>query len=72
MLNNGRIGKVIGVNPIDGSYQIMTADNKSLRVKAGDIEKAASQKDSKYQESGVDSDNSSMLAIKDTPFDLDK
>jgi hypothetical protein len=72
LLNSGRLGKVVGVNPIDGTYQIMTSDNKSLRVKSGDIEKIAAQKSANYQESGVDLENSSELSIKDTPFDIDK
>lgn len=50
----------------------MTGDNKSLRVKAADIEKQVAQKGTNYQESGVDLENSSELSIKDTPFDLDK
>ncbi len=70
ILNDGRAGKVVGVNPIDGTYQIITADNRSLRVKAKDIEKIISAKDSKYQESGIDSQDPSLLSIKDTPFDI--
>jgi hypothetical protein len=72
ILNDGRAGKIVGVNPIDGSYQVMTADNKNLRLKADDIEKISPNKDSKYQMSGPDQENPSDLSIKDTPFDLDQ
>jgi hypothetical protein len=72
MLADGRSAKVVGVNPIDGSYQVITADNKSLRLKADDIDRIASNKDSKYQESGVDREDSNKLSIKDTPFDIEQ
>ena len=72
ILADGRAGKVIVVNPIDGSYQVITADNKSLKVKSTDIDKIAAKKDSNYQTAGVDRDNQSNLAIKDTPFDIEK
>ena len=72
MLNDGRSGKIVGVNPITGSYQVMTSDNRSLNLKADDIEKIAPNKDFKYQFSGVDPEDSTSLAIKGTPFDTDK
>ena len=50
----------------------MTSDNKTIRVKATDIEKLEKSKDSDYQISGVDSENDTKLSIKDTPFDLDQ
>ena len=71
MLVDGRSAKVVGVNPIDGSYQVITADNKNLRLKSDDIDKIASNKDSKYQQAGIDLDDSTSLSIKDTPFDIE-
>jgi hypothetical protein len=70
LLNDGRTGKIVGVNPIDGTYQVMTADNRSIRLKSKDIDKLSSTKGSGYQESGVDKEDPNVLAIKDTPFDL--
>lgn len=72
MLKNGKSGTVIGVDPIRGSYQVMTSDNRSVRVKADDIEKTEKPKDYSYQESGVNKDTQSELMIKDTPFDVDQ
>ena len=50
----------------------MTSDNRSVRVKADDIEKTEKPKDYSYQESGVNKDAQSELMIKDTPFDVDQ
>lgn len=72
MLKNGKSSTVIGVDPILGSYQVMTSDNRSVRVKADDIDKLEKPKDHKYQESGVNKDTQSELMIKDTPFDVDQ
>lgn len=70
LLNDGRSAKIVGVNPIDGTYQVMTADNRAIRLKSSDIDKQVSVKGSNYQKSGVDSQDPTSLAIKDTPFDL--
>jgi hypothetical protein len=72
MLKDGRSGRVIGVNPITGSYQIMTSDSRSIQVKADDIEKTEKPKDADYQVSGPKSDAQLELSIKDTPFNLDQ
>jgi len=72
MLKNGKSGRVIGVDPIRGSYQVMTSDNKSVRVKADEIEKTDKPKDSKYQKSGINKDVQTELMIKDTPFNVDQ
>ena len=50
----------------------MTTDNRSVRVKAADIEKLDKLKDAEYQASGVNPDNQRELSIKDTPFNLDQ
>lgn len=71
-LKDGRSGRVIGIDPINGEYQIMTTDNRAIKVKSSDIEKLEKPKDSEYQESGVSNDDSKKLAIKDTPFNLDQ
>ncbi len=72
VLKDGRSARVVGVDPVSGTYQIITADNRSLRVDTGEIEKAEIGKDSKYQESGPDKMSPRNLTIKDTPFDIDK
>jgi hypothetical protein len=63
---------VIGVDPINGTYQVMTADNRSVKVKATDIDKLEKPKDNAYQESGPNRENQSELSIKDTPFGLNQ
>ena len=72
MLKNGKSGTVIGVDPIRGSYQVMTSDNRSVRVNSDEIEKIEKPRDHNYQESGVNKDAQSELMIKDTPFNLDQ
>lgn len=72
MLKNGKSGRIIGVDPIRGSYQVMTSNNRSVRVKADEIESLEKPKDSKYQQSGINKDAQTELMIKDTPFDLDQ
>jgi hypothetical protein len=72
MLKDGRSGRVIGVNPITGSYQVMTSDSRSVQVKSEDIEKLEQAKDSDYQTSGPRKDSQLELSIKDTPFNLDQ
>lgn len=71
-LKDGRSGKVIGIDPVSGIYQVMTLDNRFAKVKAADIEKLEQPKDSNYQESGVSQEDNSKLSIKDTPFDVDQ
>ena len=71
-LQDGRSGRVIGVDPINGTYQVMTADNRSVKVKATDIDKLEKPKDNAYQESGPNRENQSELSIKDTPFGLNQ
>lgn len=72
MLQDGRSGRVIGVDPINGTYQVITADNRSVKVKAADIDKLEKPKDDQYQTSGPKSDNETELTIKDTPFNVDQ
>jgi hypothetical protein len=72
MLKNGKSGRIIGVDPIRGSYQVMTSNNRSVRVKADEIESLEKPKDSKYQQSGINKYAQTELMIKDTPFDLDQ
>jgi len=72
VLNDGRSGRIVGTDPINGVYQIMTADNKMLRVKGADIEKLEKPKDTDYQLSGVSQSDDKKLSIQDTPFDLDQ
>ena len=49
----------------------MTTDNKQIKVKSHNIEKVVKPKYQGYQESGVDLENDSRLAIQGTPFELD-
>ncbi len=63
---------MIGVDPVSGTYQVITANNQSLRLGSDEIDRAEKTMDSKYQESGPDKDNQSQLTIKDTPFNVDK
>ena len=72
VLNDGRSARIVGTDPINGVYQLMTADNKMLRVKGSDIEKLEKPKDTDYQLSGVSQSDDKKLAIQDTPFDLDQ
>jgi hypothetical protein len=72
VLADGRSGRIVGVDPITQSYQVMTSDHKSIRVKGSDISRIEKKKDTDYQESGVSKDNDKELAIKETPFDLDQ
>jgi hypothetical protein len=72
VLNDGRSARIVGTDPINGVYQLMTADNKMLRVKGSDIEKLEKPKDTDYQPSGVSQSDDKKLAIQDTPFDLDQ
>jgi hypothetical protein len=71
-LQDGKSGRVIGVDPINGTYQVMTADNRSVRVKATDIDKLEKPNDVAYQKSGPNRENEAELSIKDTPFDLNQ
>ena len=62
---------IIGIDPMGKTYQIMTDDNRSIAVKASDIDKAEKPKDDLYQQSGVNPEKQNELSIVDTPFDLD-
>ena len=72
VLNDGRSARIVGTDPINGVYQLMTADNKMIRVKGSDIEKLEKPKDTDYQLSGVSQSDDKKIAIQDTPFDLDQ
>jgi len=49
----------------------MTTDNKQITVKSHDIDKVEPSKYQEYQESGVNPEDDTKLAIQGTPFDMD-
>lgn len=71
VLKNGTAGKILGIDPVNNEYQIMTIDNKNIKVNGTDIEKLEKPKDRDYQEAGVDPEDHTKLNIKNTPFDLE-
>ena len=72
VLKNGQSATILGVDPINNLYQLMTLDNKSISVKGTEIKKLEKPKHKDYQPSGVDPEDQTQLNIKDTPFDLDQ
>ena len=54
------------------TYLIMTDDNRSVTVKASEIEKLEKPKDAGYQIAGVNPKDQSKVNIQDTPFDLNQ
>lgn len=50
----------------------MTTDNKQVNVKSHEIEKTVKPKYQEYQESGVDLEDDSKLAIQGTLFDINQ
>lgn len=70
VLKNGSSGKIIGSDPVNRTFLIMTASNHTINVKGTEIDKAEKPKDHAYQVSGVNPEIKSEVNIKDTPFDL--
>lgn len=71
ILQTGKAGTIIGVDSINNEYLLMTTDNKQITVKSHDIDKIEPSKYQEYQESGVNPDDDTKLAIQGTPFDID-